>query len=239
MPAKLVDTVRTKCSQLELISGFVEGWLKQFGEMPSKKSIGVIYAQNTLETGGSTSMWNYNIGNVKFVASKNAADDDGKMYMMLNNVWEMVGGKKIIFQPPHPATWFRAFDTLADGVAFHFNFLKNKRYKTAWSAVESGDPAAFAHLLRVAGYYTAPEADYVKLMNFHFNKYMKETIYEDVVAKLKPAAVPEPETVVEPVVTTPDTVSSDPVPLEPTTTKTPLNAIQGLFSTFMSIFNKK
>jgi flagellar protein FlgJ len=91
---------------------------------------------------------------------------------MLKNVWEIIGGKKVIFQPPHQATWFRAFPTLADGVAHHLDFLRNHRYKASWSAVDAGNPAAFAHLLKVAGYYTAPEADYIKLMNVYFNKFM-------------------------------------------------------------------
>ena len=106
--------------------------------------------------------------------------------MMLANTWEIVNGKKVIFQPPHPATWFRSFHTLGDGVAHHLDFLRNKRYKQSWSAVEAGDPAGFAHLLKVAGYYTASEADYIKLMKYYFNKFMKETTFEDAVANLVP-----------------------------------------------------
>lgn len=193
MAATLVPTVRTKYTLNELIGGLVEGWKQAFGEFPKKESIGVLYAQNALETGGTVSMWNNNIGNVKFVPSKNPDDDNGKEYMMLANVWEIVNGKKVIFQPPHPATWFRAFPTLGEGVSHHLGFLRNKRYKTAWTAVEAGDPAAFAHLLRVAGYYTAPEADYTKLMNSYFKKFMKEKTFEEVMAKLQAPPVVEPE----------------------------------------------
>lgn len=175
MAATLVPTVRTTYSKSQVVAGFVNGWTKQFGQIPSKESIGVLYAQNALETGGTVSMWNNNIGNVKYVPSPN----DGGNYMMLANVWEIVNGQKIIYQPPSPATWFRAYPTLADGVAQHFDFLKNHRYRTAWTAVEAGNPAAFAHLLKVAGYYTAPEADYIRLMNVYFNQYMKSTDYEN------------------------------------------------------------
>jgi hypothetical protein len=200
MSAKLVPTTRTSYNQDQLIEGFVEGWQKQFGALPSKQSIGVLYAQNSLETGGTVSMWNNNLGNVKFVPSHNPDDDNGKEYMMLANVWEIVNGQKVIFQPPSQATWFRAFETLADGVAFHLDFLKNHRYKAAWAAVESGDPAQFAHLLRAAGYYTAPEADYVRAMNAYYNKYMKANTFETAVAKLQaPVTAPEPINVPEPV----------------------------------------
>ncbi len=176
MTATLVPTVRTSYTQSDMVAGFVNGWLKQFGQIPSKEAIGVLIAQNTLETGGTTSMWCNNVGNVKYIAGPN--DDPGIQYCMLANIWEIINGQKVIFQPPNPATWFRAFPTLTDGVAFHLDFLKNHRYKQAWTAVEAGNPAAFAHLLKLGGYYTAPEADYVRLMTYYFNKYMATTDYE-------------------------------------------------------------
>jgi len=215
MTARLVPTVRTKYTLNQLIGGLVEGWFKKFGVIPRKESIGVLYAQNALETGGTVSMWNNNIGNVKYVPT--AGDDDWE-YMMLANVWEVVNGQKITFQPPHPATWFRAFPTLADGIAWHFDFLKNHRYAKAWTAVEAGNPAAFAHLLKVAGYYTAPEADYVRLMNTYFNRFMRDPTYEQEVARLMPPPPepdPTPEPTPEPVPVPQPDPGSDPQPMPP------------------------
>ena len=189
MTATLVPTVRTSYTLNQVIAAMVEGWYKKFGEIPRKESIGVLYAQNALETGGTVSMWNNNSGNVKYVPH---AGDESLFYMMLANVWEIIGGKKVIFQPPHQATWFRAFPTLADGVAEHMDFLRNHRYKNAWTAVDAGNPAAFAHLLKIAGYYTAPEADYVRLMNYYFNKFMQDTTYEAAVAKILSPATDGP-----------------------------------------------
>ena len=179
--ATLVPTVRTTYKGLDLIKGFIDGWVAQFNEIPKKETIAVLYAQNALETGGTVSMWNNNIGNVKYVPSSNPANDAGD-YMMLNNVWEIVNGQKIIYQPPSQATWFRSYPTLAAGIAQHYDFLKNHRYAQAWTAVVAGDPAQFAHLLKVAGYYTAPEADYVRNMNAYFNKFMRDTLYEQAIA---------------------------------------------------------
>lgn len=180
MAAILVPTVKTSYNGTQMVAGFIKGWANQFNEIPKKESVGVVWSQNAIETGSTTSMWNNNIGNVKYAPSKNQDDDNNIKYMMLSNVWEIINGKKVIFQPPHPATWFRSFDTLEEGVGFHLDFLKNHRYKNSWSAIETGDPAQFAHLLKVAGYYTAPEADYIKGMNFHFNKFMKDTTFETV-----------------------------------------------------------
>lgn len=203
MTATNVPAVKTKYTQQQMITGFIEGWRQLFNELPKKEAIGVIWSQNALETGSTASMWNNNIGNVKFVASKNPDDDNGKTYMMLSNVWEIINGQKVIFQPPNPATWFMAFPTLKDGVMFHLDFLKNHRYKSAWSAIEAGDPAQFAHLLKVQRYYTAPEADYVKAMNIYFKKFMADPTFEQVIAQYAPVVTPAPTPVVQPPVVTP------------------------------------
>lgn len=231
MTAKLVPTVRTKYTLTELIRGLVEGWYKKFGVIPKKESIGVLYAQNALETGGTVAMWNNNIGNVKYVPTKG---DDDWQYMMLANVWEIVNGKKIIFQPPHQATWFRAFPTLGDGVAHHMDFLKNNRYKKAWGAVEAGDPAAFSHLLKVAGYYTASEEDYTKLMKSYFAKFMKDQTFEKVVAELTPPPQPEPEPLPVPEPTPQPEPPVEPAP-QPAPKKT---AIESVLDVFSKLFKK-
>jgi hypothetical protein len=67
-----------------------EGWIDQFDSIPKKESIGVLFAQNSLETGGTVSMWNNNFGNYKYIPSKDLSDDIYKTYMMLNGVWEII-----------------------------------------------------------------------------------------------------------------------------------------------------
>lgn len=191
MAAKLVPAVKTNYTLNQLVRGLVEGWYKKFGALPKKESIAVLYAQNAIETGSTVAMWNNNVGNVKFSPSKNPDNDTGKDYMMLNNVWEIINGQKVIFQPPNKQTWFRSFPTLGDGIADHYEFLMNHRYKTAWASVENGNPAEFAHQLKKAGYYTAPEADYIKLMNLYFNKFMKATTFETVAVELTPVPTPD------------------------------------------------
>lgn len=183
---KLVKTVQTVYSKKDFIKGLIEGWIDLYGTIPSKESIGVIYSQNMIETGGKY-FWGNNVGN-----SKVGADDPNKVieYQMLKNVWEIENGKRVVYQPPHRATWFRAFPTLREGVAHHFELLKNKRYKIAWAAVEKGDPSLFAHLLKKQGYYTAPEKDYVAGMNRFFKPYMKSNDYEYALAEIENIAPP-------------------------------------------------
>lgn len=183
--AILVPTTRTTYTIPQMVEAFIRAWYNEFKEIPKKQSVGIIWSQTAIETGSTTAMWNNNIGNVKYSPSKNVEDDINVKYMMLANVWEIINGKKIIFQPPHKATWFRAFDSLEEGIGFHLNFLKKKRYKSSWTAVESGSPEQFAHLLKVAKYYTAPEEDYAKGMRFHFNKFMKDNTFDNVLSSIQ------------------------------------------------------
>ncbi len=199
MAAKLVDTIQTKYSQLELTKGFIKGWIKLFNTLPTKSQIAVLWSQNALETGLTSFMWCNNVGNVKYVASP--GDTEAIHYCMLKNVWEIINGQKVYFQPPNPATWFRAFDTLEDGVAFFFDLLRNHRYQAAWTAVLAGDPASFAHLLRAAGYYTAPEADYRAGMLRYFTPFMNSKDFETALASIMvtpqpPVVIPEPPPVI-------------------------------------------
>lgn len=230
MAAKLVTTVQTKYSQVDLIKGFIKGWVKLFGVVPTKRQIGVLWSQNALETGLMAAMWCNNIGNVKYVAQ--AGDTEAIKYCMLRNVWEIVNDKRITFQPPHPATWFRAFDTLEEGVAFFFDLLRNKRYKIAWGAVEAGDPALFAKLLRQQGYYTASEADYRTAMLRYFNSFMNGTDYEKALAQVSaPPPVVAPPPVPVPVEPTPVVLKPIELPSEK------LNFFEALIQVFRNIFS--
>lgn len=231
MTATLVPTVRTQCTQYELVKAFIGAWQEMYEALPTKQQIGVVWAQNALETGMTHDMWNNNLGNVKYMA--NPTDDASLKYCMLENVWEIVNGQRVVFQPPNPATWFRAFDTLKDGVFFYFNFLRNKRYKTAWTAVEAGDPASFAHLLKLAGYYTAPEADYTKAEMAYFNKFMASDYFDRSMAELNsppPADSPVNDPVVSPPIDfTPPEPPVDINSEEPLTTPSIWNKIKNIF----------
>lgn len=175
---QLVPTTRTPFGISDFTKALIYAWYQIYNALPTREQIAVIFSQWALETGLGSSCWNFNIGNIKAVD----APDQTITYCMLENVWEIVNGKKVMFQPPNPATWFRAFDTLDAGVAFQLAFLRNKRYHVAWSAVEQGNPALFAHLLKEAGYYTAPEADYVRAMQYHFAQFNKIGIFENVLS---------------------------------------------------------
>jgi hypothetical protein len=175
--AKLVPTVKTTYTSSELVKGFIDGWQTAFNETPSKQSIGVLYAQNGIETGGSGAMWNNNIGNVKLA---NMSED--VEYFALSHTWEILNGVRRVFEPPSPYCNFRSFPTLAAGMAFQLDFLKNHRYAKAWGAVLAGSCDQFAQILHNLRYYTAPPSDYARGMNSYFAKYIKSNAYDQIIA---------------------------------------------------------
>src|ERR1700745_3607920 len=118
MSGKLVPTVRTSCTDTELCKAFILVWQKLFNEIPKKASIGVIVAQHDLETGSGNSCWNWNLGNIKYVAANGAVD-----YCALHGVWEIVNGKRIELQSTDPGSWFRSFPTLKEGIVFYIEFI--------------------------------------------------------------------------------------------------------------------
>ena len=204
-----VPVVRTTYSMKDFAKACILAWKRLTGTFPRKEAAGIIWAQHALETGAGGFCWNNNIGNLKCTQAQANA---GVPYMMLAGTWEIIDGRKIVFQPPHPATWFRAFGSLDEGMAAHLDLLKNRRYATCWPAVESGEPRAFAVALKQRGYYTASVDDYAKLMQSGWHRWMQHPAFENAQAEVlemleaetNPAlpvvpAVPEPLIVHPPV----------------------------------------
>ena len=207
MPELVVPVKRTAVTMPDYVRAVVRNWFKVGAGIPSEPSIAVLWAQYMIETGGSA-CWNYNVGNVKHVKG------DGHNYHMLHGVWEgvtqaaanqligsgqatldtnanhikAVGANRVsvVFQPPHPATWFRAFASLDEAMAEHLVFL-SKRFSKAWSAVLEGDFVGFANLLKAARYFTASAEAYAAGMRAPFNALNVSTTYEELVASIHEA----------------------------------------------------
>lgn len=122
----------------------------------TRSAAGVIWVQWALETGRGRACANFNLGNTKVTRSQAEA---GVPFFMLPNTWEIEHGRRVVYQPPHEQTWFRAFDSLADAMTHHLGFLA-RRYGTAWQYAREGDPTAFALALKKGGYYTGSEVVY-------------------------------------------------------------------------------
>jgi hypothetical protein len=218
MAEQLMPVKRTAATTADYVRAVLRAWHLVGDGVPSEQSIAVLYAQYIVETGGQ-SCWNWNFGNVKHVKG------DGHDYQMLNGVWEGVtndvatrlvasgeatldtnashhaavgnGKVSVVFKPPHPATWFRAFATADEGMAEHLKTLA-KRFSKAWPAVLAGDHAAFAKLLYEQRYFTASATVYASLMKRPFESLVASSTYEELVATMGAPVDAVAEEVAEP-----------------------------------------
>lgn len=177
---RLTETKRTDCSQQELIDSLISAWEYVFARIPTKKQLAVVWAQHAIETGESTSMYNYNIGCVK------------KTYAN-NEYWDTFKTKYFMLDEFGPI--YLAFETLQEGAKFYLKFLKNTKFKSAWKAIEAGNPVEFARLLKEAKFYHSPEEEYVKAEFAQFSKFMHSDYYEKAVAKFEQNSNPKTTTV--------------------------------------------
>jgi len=158
--------------------------LPQVSRDPGDAALSVLMAQIALETGRGKSCHNWNLGNIK------ASETYGGQYSCFR-CNEIIRGKVEWFDPDsggfdvppgHPQTRFRAYEDAEglkpapvraayDYVAF---LAARTRYAKAWQAALAGDPAAYVHELKVAGYFTASEGPYRKAVVSLFNTYMPD-----------------------------------------------------------------
>lgn len=165
-----VPTIIKKFSEAEAAYALRQAWKRQYGNYPGNNQLALLWAQSALETGRWKIIRNFNFGNIKKKWANpkyNIKGDEHKFTMFATgeNLWNQAKRKSEYhwFEPPHIQTHFRAYDTLIDGAEDYLLFVsKNKRYAKAWQEVLNGDPRAFSHELRAAGYYTASEELYTK-----------------------------------------------------------------------------
>lgn len=200
-----VPVTRTTFTVRDYSRAVIRAWRDMLGETPSKAAVGCLWAQYALETGRGAFCWNFNIGNVKW--------SPGHDHMMLRGTWEIVGGKRVVYEPPHRATWFNAYASLDDAMGEHLRLLKAGRYALSWPAIEAGDTVAFAHALKAGhdgregtwdDYFTADVTVYAKGLSAFHAEYMRGGDYEaalddlDAAPAVSPLADTLPELPVEP-----------------------------------------
>lgn len=160
----------------------------------SKASVAVLHSQFIVETSG-IHCWNWNLGNVKVTQ---AQIDAGVDWIDLAT-FEYINGKKVWLPEGDTGRRFRAFDSLDVAMVDHLKMLRERRFKSAWPAVEAGDPVLFAHKLKEGpdgkegtrdDYFTAPVEKYAEIMKAAHARYMLTHAYALAVAELAPK---EPE----------------------------------------------
>ena len=152
MSEQCLPLVHTAIRPPDLFTDFRGAWQGLIGTEPTRASLLTLLSHWALETGFGAACWNYNLGNVKHVAG------DGRDYTMVR-LNEVVNGKTVWYDPPHPATWLRAFHGLAEGVNDYLVILRGQ-FGFCWPFVEAGDVEGFCHALRSRGYFTADLVQY-------------------------------------------------------------------------------
>ena len=165
-----IPTKVTKLTESEAAIALQEGWSKYMGQTPKMETLAILWSHTALETGRWKMMRNYNWGNIKkrHAVPRYRIEDDGHLFTMFatgENLWNKQSKKYeyVWFNPPHTQTHFVAHKSVTDGATHYIDFLaKRTRYAKAWGKMIDGDPKAYSHELKVAGYYTASEALYTK-----------------------------------------------------------------------------
>jgi hypothetical protein len=179
-------THNTKPSAQDVVSMLLRIW-PELGQTGAR----TLAAQFMAETGGGNYCFNWNLGNVKAgsnephmylrgvwevdspsgaqgqVARANGLAHIATPAEIAQKGWRCPAGMAIVvFEPPHPQCRFRAYSSLEDGAQRwlgHHRRIANTN-QNYLPALTRGDIAAVAHALKLAGYYTAGEADYARAM---------------------------------------------------------------------------
>ena len=149
LPMTLVPRTRTTPTIAQWRDAIAAAWLELRGVEPSLEALSVLWAQFALETGRGANCWCWNLGNIMSGGAWAGDADDLP-------TWEMIGGKHIDITER-----FRAYASLADGARDYLRFLFRESYAKAMERIEAGDAAGFGHVLKLLGFYTALETDYV------------------------------------------------------------------------------
>jgi flagellum-specific peptidoglycan hydrolase FlgJ len=153
MSENLVPNVLTPCDPAAFCAAIKEAWPSLFsGETPSRASVLTLAAQWALETGWGHACHCWNVANRKYVQGC------GHDYCQFP-CGETENGVNVMHYPPDPTCNFVAYSSLEAGVVDYLIHFRAE-FRAAWPAIEAGDPEQFGHLLKVARYYTAPEASY-------------------------------------------------------------------------------
>lgn len=224
MADQQVPVIRTVVTLRDYVRAVVKAWPSISTDPCPKEAPAVLWAQYIAETGGAA-CWGFNIGNVKWTPGC------GYDFHCLRGVWEGVsqseasrliasgeahadaspghatavgaGRVSVVFEPPHPATRFRAFPSLDAAMVAHLTLLE-RRFAVAWPAVLSGDVDRFAGALHSRGYFTASPLAYAGNMRRPYLEAMANSAWNDATE-----AVNQDEIVTVRAVENPD---SDPLP---------------------------
>ena len=208
----LFPTKKTVFTNSNFLNQLNITWKNITGNEINQDQATLVWAKYSHETGGGADVWNFNIGNIKYIPP-NLGNASG--YMMLNGVWEIDSqGNKVVFNPPDPATWFRSYDNLASGINDYLGLLNTNRYKGAFQALLNGNLEDYAQKLHDEGYYTDTVANYTAGLKRWASQFPVNT-FNQVISNSDNTTVQSDPTTNIPISTSPTSINTQPIPLIP------------------------
>jgi hypothetical protein len=170
MDSFFVPPQKTFFTEHDLATAIQVSFKNLFGKRVPIDTLAVLWAQFALECGRGKRCYNWNIGNIKRLKNRPGAERSWTMYRCS----EIIGGREIFFDPPHPQTMFCAYQSLDEAVTEHLSFLSGPRYSRALKAALSGNPEQYVLELKKAGYFTASVNLYLRAVNALYLEFIKK-----------------------------------------------------------------
>lgn len=164
-------------------------WQMLAGTAPDRKIIHILHAQSALETGHWKSISNYNLGGAKkhgecdwtyFTTTERFRDEKAQSYVAQSKPGAEVsvlksgdGWTTLKFSGKQAMNCFASWETLEDASRDHLALLF-KRFPKAIEAAKKGDAKAYVRELKKAGYFTASEEEYAKIVDSIAKSYEKK-----------------------------------------------------------------
>jgi hypothetical protein len=192
---QLYPTVKTQSTAEQFIEAAIYAWIEITGTNPTKNQICLLYAKYAHETGNGKYQYNWNCGNIKKTQTDNHLDG----YYQLGGTWEIVNGKKVVYNKTNPTSYFRNYKTQLDGLKDYLKLVSGRRYKTAWSVlVSSPDILNYCKKLKESGYYTDTLENYYGGVNRYYQIAIVKDTYEKTMQKIsKPQVIKSENEVIQ------------------------------------------
>jgi flagellum-specific peptidoglycan hydrolase FlgJ len=141
-----VPALRTAASMSAIRASLSRAIESVTGRRATSRTVDVLASQVSLETAGGSQMFNFNFGGIKGAGPGGATAS----YMTR----EVLDGSSV-----HIQQGFRAYSSLDAGARDYVSLVRS-RFPQAFHSAAAGDLDGFAHALKSAHYYTAPESEY-------------------------------------------------------------------------------
>jgi hypothetical protein len=143
-----VPAQRTELTAAEASATLSQAWTDRFGEAPSPRTLAILTAQWSHETGEGRSMFNYNFAGIKGVGPSGLH--------VVQRTREGFGAQETVIRDS-----FRAYESALEGASDYLSLL-DRKYPGALAAAKEGDVHDFVGELHDGGYFTGDSRAYAR-----------------------------------------------------------------------------